>query len=96
MKIRSVLFALILMIFIAGCVGQTTGAVMSIEEAIVIAQNSECTLEGPLTSNYFYNENSKTWWIDMAVEKENCNPACVVDTQTKTAEINWRCMGLLP
>ena len=73
---------------------------LSIEEAIDIAQNSECTEKGSLTENYMYNENTQTWWIDLEMKeefkKEICNPACVVNEVTKTAEINWRCTGALP
>ncbi len=66
------------------------------EEILAIAENSDCTKEGTLTSTYFYNDNSKTWWIDMVVEnKPLCNPACVVSVETQTAEINWRCTGLI-
>ncbi len=70
------------------------------EEAIQIAQDSECTEKGTLTETYFYNENTRTWWIDltMKLEFENdlCYPACVISEETKTAEINWRCTGALP
>ncbi|MBU1177292.1 hypothetical protein KKH96_02495 [Patescibacteria group bacterium] len=64
-----------------------------------IASNSkECSMAGVLTDNYFYNENSKTWWIDLErmseLENDGCNPACVVSEETKTAEVNWRCTGL--
>ena len=73
------------------CVEGKSGK-MSIEEAMKIAKKSECT---GLTDDYFYNENTRTWWIDLDLEKEGCNPACVVKEATKTAEINWRCTGLL-
>lgn len=43
----------------------------------------------------YYNENTKTWWFDLEFKKEGCSPACVV-YENKTAEINWRCTGLLP
>jgi len=69
------------------------------KEAIEIAKNSDCINEGTLKSNVFYNSNTKTWWIDMnpndETKKEICNPACVVSEETKTAEINWRCTGLV-
>ncbi len=72
---------------------------MSLEEAITIAESSECVEKGDLTEETFYNENTKTWWIDLDMkpefEQENCNPACVVSEETETAEINWRCMGLI-
>lgn len=66
---------------------------MSVEEAMEIAQNSECTREGNLTEDYVYNEITKTWWIDLDIEKPGCHPACVVSEETRTAEINWRCTG---
>ena len=49
------------------------------------------------TSTGLYNENSKTWWFDanLNATKPGCNPACVVSEETKTAEINWRCTGLI-
>jgi hypothetical protein len=72
---------------------------MNIDEAILIAQDSDCTRKGDLASKSFYNENSKTWWIDLDMKKEfkkdACNPACVVSEELKTAEINWRCGGAL-
>ncbi len=72
---------------------------LSIDEAMEIAQDSECVEKGTLTSTYIYNENSKTFWIDLEMrpefEEENCNPACVVSVDSKKAEINWRCTGLI-
>lgn len=65
---------------------------MPLQEAMDIAAD-EC---GNLTDEAFFNENTNTWWIDMDLEKEGCNPACVVSTVTRTAEINWRCTGLIP
>lgn len=41
------------------------------------------------------NEGTKTYWIDLTLEKEGCNPACVIDVDKKSAEINWRCTGLI-
>jgi hypothetical protein len=41
------------------------------------------------------NSNTGTWWFDLDVAKAGCNPACVVNLTTKTAEINWRCTGLI-
>jgi DNA-binding PucR family transcriptional regulator len=54
--------------------------------------------EAALTGQTIYNENTKTWWIDLHPneEKSGCNPACVVSEATKTAEINWRCTGAVP
>lgn len=68
---------------------------MSEKRARSIAETSECVNDGPLKENAFYNENSKTWWIDLNIDKPGCNPACVV-YEDETVEINWRCTGLIP
>lgn len=94
----------LLIIFIVGCgIGKQISenkSGLTIEEAIEIAQDSECREKGRLTDSSFYNENSKTWWIELEMkpefENKICNPACVVSEETKTAEINWRCTGLIP
>lgn len=67
---------------------------MSLEEAEEIAGNSECG--GDFKNNFTCNEITNTWWIDLDIEKEGCSPACVINTKTKEAEINWRCTGLAP
>lgn len=73
---------------------------LTIEEVMEVARGSACIEKGNLTDNYIYNNCSKTWWLDLDMkeefEQEFCNPACVVYEFTKTAEINWRCMGALP
>lgn len=76
--------------------GETMISLITSQEAIAIAQQSDCVKEGALSENIFYNPNSKTWWIDLNAEKPGCNPACVVSEETRTAEINWRCTGLIP
>ena len=79
------------------CIKAGTDEKMGLGEAKEIAQNSECVQEGKLKEERFCNENTGTWWIDLDVQKEGCNPACVVDVATKKAEINWRCTGgLIP
>lgn len=57
-----------------------TESKLSIEAAMVIAQNGECVQEETLTGNYVHNEDTRTWWIDLDLytEREGCNPACVV------------------
>lgn len=75
---------------------QPAGEGLTLDEARAIALDSPCMDEGGLTGTYVYNENTATWWFDMDVEKEGCAPACVVDEETETAEINWRCTGLIP
>jgi len=67
---------------------------MTLGEAIKIAQSSGCIKEGKLTDKTTYNQNTKTWWIDLNIEKPGCKPACVVKND-KTTEINWRCTGLI-
>lgn len=72
---------------------------MTLNEALEIAQRSNCTEQGTLTENSFYNKNSKTWWVDLYMRpefaKEGCNPACVIWEETGQTEINWRCTGLI-
>ena len=69
---------------------------LSEADARVIAQAS-CIKGGEALSTGTYNENSKTWWFDanLNTTREGCNPACVVSEETKQAEINWRCTGLI-
>jgi hypothetical protein len=68
---------------------------MSEKIARSIAETSECVDYGVLKENAFYNENSKTWWIDLDAAKTECNPACVI-FEDESVEINWRCTGLTP
>jgi len=73
---------------------------MTKEEAMRIAENSECAVKGDLTDTAEYNDYTKTWWIDLTMrpefENELCNPACVVWAENGKAEINWRCTGAIP
>jgi hypothetical protein len=69
---------------------------MSYDEAKAIALSSDCVTEGGLKETHFCNENSGTWWIDLNIQRQGCNPACVINVETKTAEINWRCTGAIP
>lgn len=66
-------------------------------EAKTIAE-ATCIKGGESLAPGSYNENSKTWWFDanLNATKPGCNPACVVSEATKTAEVNWRCTGLIP
>ena len=78
------------------CTNNETGKTMTLEEAVDIAQSSECVQEGQLIiDESFCNDYTGTWWIELTAQKEGCNPACVVDIETETAEINWRCTGLI-
>ena len=68
---------------------------MSYNEAIDIARAGECGENAELTETHFCNEGTKTWWIDLDLKKEGCRPACVINTENKTVEINWRCTGAM-
>lgn len=71
-------------------------APMSEAEAKAIAEKT-CIKGGESLLAGIYNAGTKTWWFDanLNTTKEGCNPACVVSEETKTAEINWRCTGLI-
>lgn len=45
--------------------------------------------------SYACNENTATYWIDLNMTRAGCSPACVVYLANRTAEINWRCTGLI-
>ena len=69
---------------------------MSIEQALITAQASNCSNEGILTNNYVCNENTETLWIDLTIENQTgCSPACVLNVNTGEAEVNYRCTGLI-
>lgn len=72
----------------------TDVAILTIADAKEIAKESECG--DRLTNSYQCNESSGTWWIDLDIEKEGCEPACVVDVKNRQAKINWRCTGFVP
>jgi len=76
-------------------VDATKASSLTFDEAKEIAENSTCKDEGNLTNEYHYNEITKTWWFNTDIKKSGCSPACVVKDDTKTAEINWMCTGLL-
>lgn len=69
---------------------------MTESEARTIAEKS-CIKGGKALSPGYYNENSNTWWYDanLNATKPGCKPSCVVSEKSKTAEINWRCTGLM-
>lgn len=72
-------------------------SLLSEAEARLIAER-DCIKGGEALAVGVYNAGTKTWWFDANLNaiKEGCNPACVVSEETKTAEINWRCTGILP
>jgi hypothetical protein len=75
---------------------QPSAGTLSEAEAQVIAEKT-CIKGGESLAPGYYNANTTTWWFDANLNaiKEGCNPACVVSEATKTAEINWRCTGLI-
>ncbi len=70
-------------------------SILTETEARAIAERS-CIKGGESLAAGIYNTGTKTWWYDANLNstREGCNPACVVNEQTGTADINWRCMGL--
>ena len=78
------------------CLDADTGAKLSYQEAVDIAQDSECLEQGQLKETHFCNEGTGTWWLDLDIDKPGCAPACVINVSDRTAEINWRCTGLVP
>lgn len=90
---------LLLIIAIATVALRSVSPSLSLADAraIATASASECLQKGTVGENGTYNESSKTWWIDFTPKPEfaqaGCSPACVVDTTSKSAEINWRCTG---
>jgi hypothetical protein len=77
------------------CVDKDTGARLSYQEAVEIAQSSECLEQGQLKDTHVCNENTGTWWLDLDIDKPGCMPACVIHVADRTAEINWRCTGAI-
>ena len=67
--------------------------ILTISNAKSIAINSECG--NRLKETYMCNNYTGTYWIDLDIDKPGCNPACVVNIETRQAEINWRCTGLI-
>ncbi len=78
------------------CTSDATGNTMSIEQAINLMDNSECS-DSTMKMDYVCNSITGTWWIDINAPNTpaGCNPACVVNIDTGEAVINWRCTGLI-
>lgn len=78
----------------------SSGASLSLTEAraIATASSSRCIQKGEVGESGVYNENTKTWWLDFTPKSEyvqqGCSPACVIETLSKQADINWRCTGV--
>jgi len=104
---KTVLCVFVMLFIASACNGSSVGtqddgssAAITADEARSIAQESECVEKGDVGDSEGYNEITKTWWFTLSPKPEFansiCSPACVVTEETKTAEINWRCTGLLP
>jgi len=72
-----------------------SNATLTQDEAYEVALASPCTEEGSVFNDAYYNDFTKTWWFKTDIAKPGCNPECMVSEETKTAEINWMCTGLL-
>ncbi|MEM4254419.1 MAG: hypothetical protein QXR48_03490 [Candidatus Woesearchaeota archaeon] len=91
------------LLILAGCSGESicqkkgTKLAMKTTDALLIAQNSACIAEGTVKEGNICNDFTGTIWFDFEPKepKEGCNPACVVNIESRTAEINWRCTGLV-
>ena len=75
------------------CSQEDVGSILTLSDAKEIAINSECG--NNLKETFICNEVTGTYWIDLVLEKEGCSPACVVNIENRTADINWRCTGLI-
>ena len=102
--------AVTLVVFITGCSNKTSTAELIIEDGQQNQSNQkmteeqakkiaekECIKQGESIGKGSYNEYTKTWWfdVDLVTNQKGCNPACVVMEENATAEINWRCTGLI-
>jgi len=75
-------------------------SIITYDEALVIARsNTECLSAGSISTDFSYNKFTNTWWFEIErspeQEADGCNPACVVSEVAQTAEVNWRCTGLI-
>lgn len=109
LKTAVLILALAAAVIIAGCTSEKSAkeeycaktgssAKMSLTEAKQIAVASECgnrLKDTRLKDTYLCNENTGTWWIDLNIQQSGCSPACVINTETRQAEINYRCTGLV-
>jgi hypothetical protein len=73
------------------CIDPITGASLGIQEALAIAGDSECTSGGELLPARFCDAATGAWWIGLNAPREGCDPACVVNANSRQAQIDWRC-----
>ncbi|MBS3076630.1 hypothetical protein J4481_02730 [Candidatus Pacearchaeota archaeon] len=79
------------------CVSKN-GNKMRLSTAKQIAENSECSAEGKITETPYCNSETGTWWfgIDAEIPEYCFGVSCVVNVETKTAEVQWMCGGAIP
>ncbi len=100
---KSYVAILVLLVLLTGCSSgeicqkKETKLAMKFSDALQIARNSQCAEEGTVKEANMCNDFTGTIWFDFAPSepKEGCNPACVVNIESRAAEINWRCTGLI-
>lgn len=75
----------------------SASSTLSEADARTIAESS-CIKGGEALGPGSYNDYTRTWWFNanLNATKPGCNPACVVREDTNTAEVNWRCTGVIP
>jgi hypothetical protein len=79
------------------CFSNLTGKSISIARAINISLRSLCKNIGPLDATKYVCQNGTiTFGLNPTAVMENCNPACVVDVETESASVDYRCTGLAP
>jgi hypothetical protein len=89
-----VIFGIVILVNVSMKTGPGVDPYM--KEARSIAEKSSvCTSVGGIGVMEVYNNNSNTYWFALAAKKEGCSPACVVFMDNKSAEVNWRCTGLI-
>lgn len=76
------------------CVADS-GESITLDEAVDIAENSNCAQEGEIRRECNCNEHNGSCWMDIEAKKPGCSPSCVVDLETKEAQVNWGCTGLI-
>jgi len=75
------------------CGKKNTQELLTLADAKKIAIDSECGNRFKEFS--ICNQDTGTWWIDLDIKKEGCDPVCVIDVITKEASINWRCTEVI-
>ncbi|MDQ5938765.1 MAG: hypothetical protein QG642_455 [Patescibacteria group bacterium] len=80
-----------------GRISESAKSTMLSEGAARLIAEQTCIKGGESLAPGMYNAGTKTWWFDanLNATREGCSPACVVSESTNTAEVNWRCTGLL-